>query len=164
MGNTTSDSLDHSFKRLRLSESTQLPLVSPTCVSPKRKIAPDNNAGLADKLSTAAVNNTSKSSPIISWDNNMFSSSPSSSNNNNLLDRPKPTTNILTNTNVLSDDELICLVEAYALSSTQNDNISDRNKITVGEHMPAKLIHANMIEELSDDELIGFFKNTHIEK
>lgn len=72
MGNTSSDSLDHSFKRLRLSQTEQLSLGSPSSSSPKRKIASNINKDLGG-ISNNTINDTSDRSPVILYDDAVYS-------------------------------------------------------------------------------------------
>ena len=63
MGNHPSETLSHSFKRLRLSETEQLSQASPSSISPKRKIVLTTNNDLNNSANDA-INNSKDGSPV----------------------------------------------------------------------------------------------------
>jgi hypothetical protein len=79
MGNTSSDSLNHSFKRLRLSQTEQLPIISPSSVSPKRKVPFTIATRLTGPCDNDTANDSSDQLPILLCHNSMSSSSTSNS-------------------------------------------------------------------------------------
>jgi hypothetical protein len=64
MGNTSSDSLGHSFKRLRVSEVEQLSHSSPSSISPKRKVVSSTNKNVNDIFSDL-INSVNQETPVI---------------------------------------------------------------------------------------------------
>lgn len=64
MGNASSDSLGHSFKRLRLSELEQLTRSSPSTSSPKRKVASNIKTNL-NHITNDYANSCNKETPVI---------------------------------------------------------------------------------------------------
>jgi hypothetical protein len=64
MGNTSSDSLGHSFKRLRLSEIEESSHASPSSISPKRKVVSTTNNNMND-IFDDPINSFNKETPVI---------------------------------------------------------------------------------------------------
>jgi len=157
MGNTSSDSLDHSFKRLRLSQTEQLSLESPSRVSPKRKVPSTNTTGLTVTFTNQIENNTNDQLPTLAW-HNKISSSPI----NPVLATSKPIMNQLSDENFSSDEELICLMKASIRSDIFHNKDTCTNQKLSDEEIKMNLNCTNIIPELSDDDLVACIKYAYI--
>ncbi|CAF1213971.1 unnamed protein product [Adineta ricciae] len=131
MGNTHSDSLNHSFKRLRMSETQQLLQMSPVSISPKRKTT-QSNAQYSDQIAIEYNNKSIGETPIISCDD---SHQVVLSTTTDPKDLPTVATNQYMN--LLPHEQLVlCNTQLFAKSIA----IDHRNEV-VG-------------SELSDEELV----------
>ncbi|CAF1004978.1 unnamed protein product [Rotaria sordida] len=160
MGNTSSDSLDHSFKRLRLSQTEQLPLLSSSCTSPKRKGALNIPTKITDTLDRKSVNDTNYQLPIALWHSN----TTSSSSFNYSSEMWKPVINTLPDRDFPSDDELIYFVKSSTTSIISNDKVIHTNRLSSSEQIAVHLLDAKIIPELSDDDLMEHVKHAYIQK
>lgn len=164
MGNTVSDSLDHSFKRLRLSQTEQLPLLSPSytslCISPKRK----GVLNITRRLDSISSNETAHDTPnpqrIVLCHNSMLSSGTTTY----LSTNSKSTTNTLPYRDLLSDNELIDILKSYTISSISNEKLIHKNRMSSAEQMVMHLLDARIIPELSDDELMKYVEHAYTSK
>ena len=64
MGNVPSDSLNHSFKRFRTSETQEISHASPISLSPKRKVAQSNMPAM-NGSSDESINSSISGTPVI---------------------------------------------------------------------------------------------------
>lgn len=152
MGNASSDSLDHSFKRLRLSQTEHMPLPSPISTSPKRKVPLAINAELQYILNNNTANDTSNQSPILLCQNNDLSSSRfdifsqiSTPNSNNQSDE-----------DFSSDEELISLMKSRIRSLDLNHKTIHADELSMDKKKAMDL--SITIPELSDDDLMECVK------
>ncbi|CAF1985872.1 unnamed protein product [Rotaria magnacalcarata] len=164
MDNTTSDSLDHSFKRLRLSQTEQLSLLSPSytsfCISPKRK----GVLNITRKLESISTSETAhdKHDPqrIVLYHNSILSSKTTAC----LSTNSKSTTTTLPYRDLLSDNELIDILKACTTSSISNEKLIHKNSVSSTEQMVMDLVDARTIPELSDDELMKYVEHAYTSK
>lgn len=158
MGNTSSDALDHSFKRLRISRTEQLSQLSPSCISPKRKMPATNIIGLPDTFNNEIQNDPNDQLPtLLCGDNISFPSG------NSVVQNSKSINHQLPDGNSLSDEELMCMMESCATSVFFNDKRIHRN-IMLWDTEISMYSNMDTIPELSDDELIQYVKRAYIHR
>ena len=159
MGNTSSDSLDHSFKRLRLSQTEQLSQVSPSGASPKRKVSMGGNSRLGATLKNNLPNNVNEQLPTLLWKNNDSSVSAKS-----VITSVKPTSNQEEFDNFTSDEELIRIIKSSTRSDFFNDLDIPTYQVVANEHIKVKTTDTKVIPEISDDDLMAYVKQAYIKK
>lgn len=159
MGNASSDSMDHSFKRLRLSQTEKLLLASPSYMSPKRKISSNNTAELTEPLNNESANNLNDQSPTLACQNDVSFSSV-----NPVLEPSKPIMNQLSNEDYSSDEELLCLIKSFTRSKIFHDKNICTNQKSSDEEIKVNLTSTNIIPELSDDDLVACIKYAYTNK
>ncbi|CAF1049592.1 unnamed protein product [Rotaria magnacalcarata] len=164
MGNTASDSLDHSFQRFRLSQTEQLPLLSPSyasvCTSPKRKGVLNITRRLDGISSSEIAHDTDDPQRIVLYHNSMLSSRTTTYLSRN----SKSTTNALPYRDLLSDNELIDILKSCTTSSISNEKLIHKNRVSSDEQMVMCLLDAKIIPELSDDELMKYVEHAYASK
>ncbi|CAF3390748.1 unnamed protein product [Rotaria socialis] len=137
MGNTTSDSLDHSFKRLRLSHTEQVSLPSPSSTSPRRKVTANFIQHFSRTFENRA-NDSNDRSPVLLCDTtNSYSLIASSS-----FQPPQSVVKQNCNEQFILSDSYIA---AVALSKTPDVDNQEINADT---------------DELSDDQILMLLRST----
>lgn len=136
MGNTPSDSLHHSFKRLRLSHTEELSFASPASTSPRRKLAM-NVVQHFGRNFDSFMNVTGGSSPVLSC-NNFISNS----------------------TAVLSSFESLQLLtnESYGEDTTLEENHTPNPALRTISFIDSKGVDSEN-GELTDKEIIAFLRS-----
>lgn len=154
MGNSASESIDHSFKRLRLSQTQKLSLPSPSCSSPKRKVPLSKSAEPTGTLDNETINQCNDQLPILDHHsiNYLLLSTYFS------LKISESIINKEANLNTLSDDEILCLMKACRTTTAFNDKNISENDISY-EDIEVHFNYEKMIPELSNEELIEYVKN-----
>jgi hypothetical protein len=206
MGNTTSDSLDHSFKRLRLSQTEQLSLIQPSDVSPKRKTTSKNLRTLTNAYHIGTTFNRNIESPGLQSNNiespglqsdNIESpglqpdnielagrqldniESPSLQPDNielagrqldNIESAPLVNPILMTSDNIinqldddndLSDEDLLCFMKAHTKSIISNAKNTNISQTPINAQIRINTSDANIIPELSDDDLMNCIKDVY---
>ena len=149
MGNTSSEPLGHSFKRLRLSETDQLSHTSPSSISPKRKIVASNDKH-QNSIANDIVGSSNDGTPVILY--------------NDLGRSTTATTPTLqpSRVNTKSSDKALCSydncsssTQSFATSATRNDE----NNLSVVELSDEEIIlclrSSRAIPQLSDEDLVN---------
>jgi hypothetical protein len=186
MGNTTSDSLDHSFKRLRLSQTEQLSLIQPSDASPKRKITSTNLRTLTNAYHIGTTFNRNIESPGLQPNNiespglqpdnielagrqldnieslglqpDNIESSPSV---NPILITSDNIINQLDDDNDLSDEDILCFMKAHTKSIISNAKNTNISQTSINAQIRINTSDANIIPELSDDDLMNCIKDVY---
>lgn len=153
MGNATSDSLDHSFKRLRLSQTEHMPLLSPAFTSPKRKVPLAVNTEFEYILDNTTANDSSNQSPILLCQNNDSSSSSFDIS----LQISTPNSNNHPDEDFSCDEELICLIKSRISSLALNHKAISTDERSLNKKMMVDL--SLTMPELSDDDLMECVKH-----
>jgi len=159
MGNTPSDSFNHSFKRIRLSDTEQCSLPSPTSTSPKRKVPLTISTSLSDTPDNHTEDDNNHESPSLLYHNKNSSSSYDS-----IMEISKPIIKKSYNTDFLSDEEIICLMKSCTTSMVLNDKDIRTNQMTSNEGIAMNLTYKKIIPELSDNDLIKLVKHAYSKK
>jgi hypothetical protein len=143
MGNTSSDSLGHSFKRLRLSEMQEIShsSPSPSLVSPKRKVISTIGTSVKNDICNHTVNVVNSETPVIQCNDVVHSSAVASS--------------ILQSSNIHPTNDCDVLL------SLQNDHsfVTQTHITSVSEKNPE---HNFLNLELSDEEIIMCLRSRKI--
>ncbi|CAF4110009.1 unnamed protein product [Rotaria magnacalcarata] len=159
MGNTTSDSLDHSFKRLRLSHTEQLSLASPSSMSPRRKVATNIMQHFSRNLDNT-VNDTIDQSPVLSCDKSILNSATTSSPYHS----PQPITNKIHDGNVNLHETHIFPVESCTKSIIYNHQTDSEHGELSDEQIMMLLRLTKLIPDLSDSDIIDCLKQEYGKK
>lgn len=142
MGNTHSDGFQHNFKRLRLSETDELPQVSPSSTSPKRKL-PINGNGTASKIDHVMLSNAHQQYSSLSCANNV----PSSPSTRNSIDH-------VANQDLFADNDFLSFKRPFSVRESVDDlpilqNSMSNNTATRTSsctEIPSELSDADVIE------------------
>lgn len=154
MGNTpTADSFNHSFKRLRLSATEQLPLLSSPRTSPKRKMVLTNTTEAASEPNNEPDCDNNDQLPVLLCQNDV----PSSSTSTSLSETSQLDVNESNEDDFLSDDELISFIRSCAKSVIFND-IAITNAVLPNADMTNSLSSAHWLEYFTLAELIFILK------
>ncbi|CAM4788393.1 unnamed protein product [Rotaria magnacalcarata] len=159
MGNTTSDSLDHSFKRLRLSHTEQLSLASPSSMSPRRKVATNIMQHFSRNLDNT-VNDTIDQSPVLSCDKSILNSATTSSPYHS----PQPITNKTHDGNVNLHETHIFPVESCTKSIIYNHQTDSEHGELSDEQIMMLLRLTKLVPDLSDSDIIDCLKQEYGKK
>ncbi|CAF1673863.1 unnamed protein product [Adineta ricciae] len=118
MGNTASDSLNHSFKRLRLSHTEELALPSPSRASPRRKTACTYKTNAAPANDSSYEHNVHEQLPAVFYKNIDAAHTLSSNFTSERSGLPDKSCYPMDS---LSDDEIICLLKSCAIRNILRD-------------------------------------------
>ncbi|CAF1521858.1 unnamed protein product [Rotaria sp. Silwood1] len=153
MGNTTSDPLDHSLKRLRLSHTEQLSLTSPCSTSPRRKVV-TNIIQDFGRISNNPVNDTNDRSPVLLCDDNTSAS---------LTARlSKPIINTSCNEKITLNKNVTSRVESSARPNITNQDNDSKNEELTDEQIMITLRSVKFISDLSDLDIIDCLKHEYL--
>ena len=153
MGNTTSNSLDHRFKRLRLSQTEQMARISPSETSPKRKIATSTFKNYSEN-SVDADNNNDDRSPILSCVN----VNSASLNASSTFETPK-----IFDENTLYYNP-VYRIQSYKNFVTNNKGTNRENEELSDEKMIKFLRSTRFVSELSDSDIISCLTYEYLRK
>ncbi|CAM4831875.1 unnamed protein product [Rotaria magnacalcarata] len=159
MDNTTSDSLDHSFKRLRLSHTEQVWLPSPSSTSPRRKITTNFIQHFSRTFENRA-NDSNDRSPVLLCDTtNSYSLIASSSF--------QPSQSVVEqncNEQFILSDSYIAAVALSKTPDVDNQEISAENDELSDDQILMLLRSTKQFHDLLDSDIIDCLKLAYSKK